>query len=1083
MKKPLLLIIVLFSFLSSFSQVKAYRVWSTNILEADNYFVWQGDTIRKDSIVYVDNKIDSIRVKYINGAWSEWFKNGISVEVDGDPENEIQAPTLVGNTLGATGTSTVVDLSVFAPVSGSGNYIWNGTDQQTGNFNLSGVGRFSGSATFSETSRGISFFNDSYKIAFDGVGATRGYIRFNVDTYNSPIHGWVFSGGTAGSQTDVALLTSVGNLGLGYSTIPTARLSLGSSLGVSNDYIHVYQSGNVKYGFGLYYSEFRQYFPSDAHLSLGIIDVTDGATFSEKVRIENTGNVGIGYSSGTEITNNKLAVNGSGYFNTNLTVNGLSGTGTRLTTADANGTLSTTTSISINENNIAVTGTVTATNLSGTNTGDSATNTTSNSYADAKVTQTITDGVTATAPSEDAVYDALAGKEPSLTKGTFTEEADGLVLSDSTRQVIGGATVLGLKAGRVIPTTANISHGETAFDDKINSLAFTGTTTKTLTLTQQDGGTLTATFVDNSGEGSFVYPDAGIAVSNGATWSPSITNTTVGTNFLTLANPSAITFPRINANNTVSALSANDFITAIGALSEWYFTTQGGASLNGVNNVNGIVDFVGAGGISIGVTGTGSEETPYILTFTGSPYSEGEGIDITSSTISMDINTLTANLTPAGEDYIPYYHSGANRKAPLSYIGDLPIYNANKLQDIPISETDPINGQLLGYNGSTWTPTASGSGTVTSFSAGDLSPLFTTSEANPTTTPALSFSLSNAGAYTVLGNQTGSATVPSYGKLDISTIYATGTPSSSTVLFGDGRWDTPTGGTNYWQAITGGIAPATITDEVRIGATTDMGNYKLQVEGNSRVNGQHSVYYTGGDAAYASSIHSNASIAAGYFGNTGTGNGIFSHASGGGIGGLFETTGSTTNSSLASLVSRSTTSGTPAAGLGTHISYEIENSANEDIEFGTFGVVSTDVTNGSEDGQLEWYLIKNGTITSTMTLTNDGDLYAHNFIGSSDRRLKRNIKPISNKTLKNVGKIKFIQFISKGDSSNRVRYGVIAQQAEQHVPELVYTGNNGMKAVGYTDLTIAKLAEMEKRLNDLETQVKYLTKKLRRYEK
>lgn len=43
------------------------------------------------------------------------------------------------------------------------------------------------------------------------------------------------------------------------------------------------------------------------------------------------------------------------------------------------------------------------------------------------------------------------------------------------------------------------------------------------------------------------------------------TGTTVGKNFFTLTNPSAITFTRINADNTVSALNASDFRAAIGA--------------------------------------------------------------------------------------------------------------------------------------------------------------------------------------------------------------------------------------------------------------------------------------------------------------------------------------------------------------------------------------------------------------------------------------------------------------------------------------------------------------------------------------
>jgi hypothetical protein len=41
--------------------------------------------------------------------------------------------------------------------------------------------------------------------------------------------------------------------------------------------------------------------------------------------------------------------------------------------------------------------------------------------------------------------------------------------------------------------------------------------------------------------------------------------TTLGGNLFTITNPSAVTFPRFNADNTVSALSASDFRTAIGA--------------------------------------------------------------------------------------------------------------------------------------------------------------------------------------------------------------------------------------------------------------------------------------------------------------------------------------------------------------------------------------------------------------------------------------------------------------------------------------------------------------------------------------
>jgi hypothetical protein len=101
----------------------------------------------------------------------------------------------------------------------------------------------------------------------------------------------------------------------------------------------------------------------------------------------------------------------------------------------------------------------------------------------------------------------------------------------------------------------------------------------------------------SSAQGNPVYPEAGIALSTGTTWTTSITNnssnwntaftdrlkwdggstglvastgrtslggTTVGQSMFTLTNPSAITFPQFNADNSVSALSAASFRSAIG---------------------------------------------------------------------------------------------------------------------------------------------------------------------------------------------------------------------------------------------------------------------------------------------------------------------------------------------------------------------------------------------------------------------------------------------------------------------------------------------------------------------------------------
>lgn len=77
--------------------------------------------------------------------------------------------------------------------------------------------------------------------------------------------------------------------------------------------------------------------------------------------------------------------------------------------------------------------------------------------------------------------------------------------------------------------------------------------------------------------------------------------------------------------------------------------------------------------------------------------------------------------------------------------------------------------------------TISSSGTVTSFSSGNLSPLFTTSVATSTTTPALSFTLSTAGADTLFGNATGSTAAPSFTSAPVvATLNATTSVSTGT---------------------------------------------------------------------------------------------------------------------------------------------------------------------------------------------------------------------------------------------------------------------------------------------------------------
>jgi len=96
-----------------------------------------------------------------------------------------------------------------------------------------------------------------------------------------------------------------------------------------------------------------------------------------------------------------------------------------------------------------------------------------------------------------------------------------------------------------------------------------------------------------------------------------------------------------------------------------------------------------------------------------------------------------------------------------------------------------------------------GSGTVTNFTAGNLSPLFTTAVATSNSTPALSFSLSNAAGYSLLGNNSGSTGAPAYNTL--TSYLDTFSNTQGTLLYrGSTQWVALAPGTSGQVLSSGG---------------------------------------------------------------------------------------------------------------------------------------------------------------------------------------------------------------------------------------------------------------------------------------
>jgi hypothetical protein len=122
------------------------------------------------------------------------------------------------------------------------------------------------------------------------------------------------------------------------------------------------------------------------------------------------------------------------------------------------------------------------------------------------------------------------------------------------------------------------------------------------TIATQNSNSVTITGGSITGITDLAVADGGTGASDAAGARTNLGATTLGSNLFTVTNPSAITFPRFNADNTVSALDASAFRTAIGAGTGTVTSVAGAGTVNGLTLTGTVTS---SGSLTLGGTLSG----------------------------------------------------------------------------------------------------------------------------------------------------------------------------------------------------------------------------------------------------------------------------------------------------------------------------------------------------------------------------------------------------------------------------------------------------------------------------------------------
>ena len=266
-----------------------------------------------------------------------------------------------------------------------------------------------------------------------------------------------------------------------------------------------------------------------------------------------------------------------------------------------------------------------------------------------------------------------------------------------------GTLAFGLQTGYSIPTTASQTTWDTAYNRSLTSAAVTGTTTKTLTLNQQSGGTITASWSDI---------DTGL--------------TSVG-----LSMPSAFTVTNspLTANGTLSVTGAGttlQYVRGDGSLATFPTTSQEAKRLitevynsTGATLTKGTVVYINGGQGNLPTvtkaiaTSDATSAQTYGLVQTDITNNNNGFVVVIGSLMDLDtqafvvgtqlyLSGITAGTYTATKPYAPIhlvYVGIVVRSHPTQGVIEVKIQNGVEMDEIhDVQITSIANGNILQYS-------------------------------------------------------------------------------------------------------------------------------------------------------------------------------------------------------------------------------------------------------------------------------------------------------------------------------------------------------------------------------------------------